>query len=76
MEEKLDERVERFLDADTLAEKYDIAIAFGEIDITDYFIDTMATSLDVVIPEGDLYERYRQLLGAIRTKMKYEIRRG
>jgi hypothetical protein len=44
-------------------------------DLTDYLIDTMAVSLDVVIPEGDIDDRYRQLKGCLETRKKYEINR-
>ena len=30
---------------------------------------------DVVIPEGDIDERYRQLKGCLQAKQKYEINR-
>ena len=63
-----------FLDADTNQEKLDILYRM-QPDLNDYLIDTMAVSLDVVIPEGDIDERYRQLKGCLQAKQKYEINR-
>ena len=63
-----------FLDADTYEEKLDILYRM-QLDLNDYLIDTMAVSLDVVIPEGDIDERYRQLKGCLQAKQKYEINR-
>ena len=63
-----------FLDADTYAEKLEILYRM-QLDLNDYLIDTMAVSLDVVIPEGDIDERYRQLKGCLQAKQKYEINR-
>ena len=63
-----------FLDADSYEEKLDILYKM-QLDLNDYLIDTMAVSLDVVIPEGDLDERFRQLKGCIIAKQKYEIQR-
>ena len=63
-----------FLDADTYEEKLDILYRM-QPDLNDYLIDTMAVSLDVVIPEGDIDERYRQLKGCLQAKQKYEINR-
>lgn len=63
-----------FLDAETYEEKLDI-LQRMQMDITDYLIDTMAVAIDVVIPEGDIDDRYRQLKGCIEAKRKYEINR-
>ena len=63
-----------FLDADTNQEKLDILYRM-QPDLNDYLIDTMAVSLDVVIPEGDIDERFRQLKGCLQAKQKYEINR-
>jgi hypothetical protein len=35
----------------------------------------MAVSLDVVIPQGTVDERYRQLKGCLETRKRYEINR-
>lgn len=63
-----------FLDADTYEEKLDILYRM-QLDLNDYLIDTMAVSIDVVIPDGDIDERYRQLKGCLQAKQKYEINR-
>lgn len=63
-----------FLDADTYEEKLEILYRM-QLDLNDYLIDTMAVSLDVVIPEGDIDDRYRQLKGCLQAKQKYEINR-
>ena len=63
-----------FLDADTYEEKLDILYRM-QLDLNDYLIDTMAVSIDVVIPDGDIDERYRQLRGCLQAKQKYEISR-
>lgn len=63
-----------FLDADTYEEKLEILYRM-EPDLNDYLVDTMAVSLDVVIPDGDIDERCRQLRGCLQAKQKYEINR-
>lgn len=63
-----------FLDADTYEEKQDILYRM-QPDLDDYLIDAMAVSLDVVIPEGDIDERYRQLRSCLIAKQRYEISR-
>lgn len=63
-----------FLDAETYEKKLEI-LQRMQLDLNDYLIDTMAVSLDVVIPEGEIDERYRQLKGCLEAKRKYEINR-
>lgn len=63
-----------FLDADTYEEKLEILYRM-QLDLNDYLIDTMAVSIDVVIPEGDIDDRYRQLRGCLQAKQKYEVNR-
>ncbi len=71
---ELDPRLEKFLDADSIAEKLDVLMA-NERDMTDYLVDSMATSMDLVIPDGPIDERTRELVRALRLRQKYEIRR-
>jgi len=63
-----------FLDAETYDEKLEQLYKM-QPDLNDYLIDTMAVSVDVMIPEGDIDERYRQLKSCLEAKRKYEISR-
>lgn len=64
----------KFLEADTYEEKFQVLIEIQD-DITDRLIDDIAVVLDVVIPEGPLNDRFRQLKSIIITRQKYEINR-
>lgn len=63
-----------FLDAETCAEKLEILHKM-QYDLNDWLIDTMAISVDVVIPEGDIDERCRQLKSCLEAKKRFEIDR-
>ncbi len=68
------EELMAFLDAERTEDKLEILCRL-QFDLTDYLIDTMAASLDVVISEGPIEERYLQLKSCLCTKQKYEINR-
>lgn len=63
-----------FLDADTYEEKYNLLAAAHEF-LSDHLINTLAASMDVVIPEGDLESRYDELKSCILTFKRFEVSR-
>lgn len=63
-----------FLDADDMETKYDILLTMRN-EVDDQLINNMAVTLDVVIPDGDVQNRYEQLKNCIKTKHRYEIER-
>ena len=71
VEEQINPWLLRFLDTDTMEEKYQIVCDIKN-DITDRLIDDLSVAVDVVIPEGKLSDRYEQLKYCIRTRQKYE----
>ena len=63
-----------FLETNTYAEKYDMLGIIHEF-LTDHMINTLAASMDVVIPEGDLETRFEELRNCISTFKRFEINR-
>ena len=67
----IDPLVMEFLETENMKEKCNILTALHHR-ITDDMITTMAISMDVVIEEGDLQDRYRQLMTCLTMMDKYE----
>ena len=63
-----------FLDAGSVSERRNILTALHH-KITDDMINILATVMDVVIEDGELEDRYRQLKTCLETKERYEIER-
>lgn len=72
--EDIDPLILEFLDAETVLEKKNILAALHHR-ITNDMINTLAVAMDVVIEEGEVEERYRQLKTCLDTIDRYEIER-
>ena len=70
----IDPRLERFLDADSYEEKLKVLQEL-KVNLDDKLIDTMAVSLDIEVPNGNIEARYSSLVSCIRTHAKYESTR-
>ncbi|MCR4567140.1 MAG: hypothetical protein K5769_03750 [Pseudobutyrivibrio sp.] len=64
-----------FLDTDSFDEKYKLLVAAPTLDFDNLLIDNMASSIDAVIPDGDIETRLQDLKNVIRTRAKYELTR-
>lgn len=77
-EDKLEEKEQhdspmlKFLDTDDFDEKYEILCNIPRVDINDVLIDNLAVTLDVVIPDGPIDQRFQELKTCVRTRKKYE----
>ena len=74
IDEAVNPKLMAFIDAEDMEEKYNILISMRD-EVNDYLINSMAVVLDVVIPEGEISNRYEQLKHCIRTKQRYETLR-
>lgn len=75
MEKNINDLLVEFLDTEDLAEKLEILEQMDEVGLTDSIIDSMAFSLDTMIPEGQIQNRYEELRKTIKTHQKYELKR-
>ena len=65
-----------FFDTDDLDKKYEILIRMESTEeIDDHLIDNLAASLDVVIDDGPIDNRFTDLKRVLRTKKQYESTR-
>ena len=70
-EERLDPEVEEFLDAKSSAERLHILASLNHR-LTDEMLLTMATAVDVDLPEGDVRTKYLSLRESLLILGKYE----
>ena len=70
-EDRLNPWLEKFLDAENFEEKYKV-VCDMQREVTDRLIDDIAVVMDLAIPDGDIKERYAQLLYCMRTRQRYE----
>ena len=66
-----EEKMMAFFDEDDLEARYQILLTMRE-DVTNTMIDNMAVVMDLVIPDGEIHNRYDDLKRAIQTKQRYE----
>ena len=71
---EVDPLIIEFLEASTVLQKKNILTALHHR-ITDEIINTLAVAMDVVVEEGELENRYRQLKACLETIERYEIER-
>lgn len=69
-----DPRLIAFLEADSYEDKFKVVKSMDN-EITDRLINDFAVILDVVIPEGDLSDRFAQLKQCLATMCRYETTR-
>lgn len=69
-----DDRLMQFLEADTYSQKLELLNLFKK-NIDDRLINAIAASLDTIVPEGDIEDRYISLHNFVKTQAKYECNR-
>ncbi|MBR5637816.1 MAG: hypothetical protein IKW81_12895 [Pseudobutyrivibrio sp.] len=74
-EEEINPILVEFLDTDDFEEKYKILVATPIMDFDNLLIDNMASSIDVVVEDGDIETRVQDLKNCVRTRSKYETLR-
>lgn len=70
----MDPEVERFLDAETYKEKLNILMSLRN-DITDKQLHDMAITLDVTIEDGDMDDKFMNLVNCLKTMARFEVNR-
>ncbi len=65
-----------FFDERSFEEKLNILdkLKFRD-DLSNHLVDNLAASLDLVIGEGTVEERFKELRNCVQTRAKYELRR-
>lgn len=71
---QLDEGLLAFLEADSYEKKLEI-LSQIHATITDSMIDTMAVSLDIEVKDGDIEQRYSEILNCLLTMERFECNR-
>lgn len=74
IENSIDPGIMEFLDAETFEERIKI-LAHLHPRINDSMINTMAVSLDLDIKDGEIEDRYQELMTCLETHAKYECLR-
>jgi hypothetical protein len=70
-EPEVNPKLMQFLDTDDYEEKYNILISMQD-EIDDNMLNAMGLSMDVILPDGDLYDRFEALKYSVRTRQRYE----
>ena len=73
-EDNVDERLLMFLEAENFAAKLEV-LNFYRNRMDDKVINAMAASLDTIVPEGDVEERFKSLRNYVSTQAKFECNR-